>query len=300
MAEQASTQFLESLKTSGLNFTAITTPFSLKIKISNTFMDDWSKIAGLPPTPVQTCEIPPPLLPAPNLSAESREFELLEMEKQILNLQNEKAISKSDISVLEAKTLSLGISLKTEKAKIISLEKSLSAEKAKIIPLEKSLIAEKAKIIPLEKSILAEKAKFSESVQTDSYNFRCKIHEKGVEISSLKKTLEALKSDVTGHKLVSEIQGGENSKLKFQIKSLQNEIKSLQNTNKKITRKWKEAEDNFSMAETKVLGFKESSNPTRPAIPKILAQQTNPPHKTTPIKVLKKAQHKKNFTQKGI
>ena len=59
LAEHASTQFLESLKTSGLNFTATTTPFSLKIKISNTFMDDWSKIAGLPPTPIQTCEFPP-------------------------------------------------------------------------------------------------------------------------------------------------------------------------------------------------------------------------------------------------
>ena len=167
--------------------------------------------------------------------------------------------------MLEAKTLSLGISLKTEKAKTLSLEKSL--------------LAEKAKIISLEKSLLAEKAKFSDSVKTDSYNFRCKIHEKGVEISTLKKSLEALKSEVTGHKLVSEIQGGENSKLKFQIKSLQNTIKSLQNTNKKITHKWKEAEDNFSMAENKVLRLKESSNPTRPAIPKVLAQQTNPPQK---------------------
>ena len=66
-----------------------------------------------------------------NTSAESQEFELLEKEKQILDLQNEKAILKSDISVLEAKTLSLGNSLKTKKAKIISLENSLHAEKAK-------------------------------------------------------------------------------------------------------------------------------------------------------------------------
>ena len=290
LAEHASTQFLESLKTSGLNFTATTTPFSLKIKILNTFMDDWSKIAGLPPTPIQTCEIPPPLdknaglpptptqtceipplLPAPNLSAESREFELLEKEKLILKLQDEKAISKSDISVLEAKTLSLGISLKTEKAKTLSLEKSL--------------LAENAKIISLEKSLLAEKAKFSDSVKIESNNLRCKIHEKGVEISSLKKSLEALKSEVTGHKLVSEIQGSENSKLKFQTKTLQNTIKTLENTNKKITLKRKEAEDNLSMAESKVLSLKESSNPTRPAIPKISAQQTNLPPKKAQVKV---------------
>jgi hypothetical protein len=112
---------------------------------------------------VKNCRSSPHLLPAPNLSAKSQEFELLEKEKQIINLQNEKAISKSDISVLEAKTLSLGISLKTEKAKTLSLEKSLLAEKAKIISLEKSLLAEKAKI--------------SDSVNTDSYNFHFKIHE---------------------------------------------------------------------------------------------------------------------------
>ena len=226
----------------------------------------------------------PPLLPAPNLSAESQEFELLEKEKLILKLQDEKAISKSDISVLEAKTLSLGISLKTEKAKTLSLEKSL--------------LAENAKIISLEKSLLAEKAKFSDSVKTESYNLRRKIHEKGEEISTLKKSLEALKSEVTGHKLVSEIQGSENSKLKFQTKSLQNTIKSLQNTNKKITHKWKEAEDNFSMAESKVLSLKESSNPTRPAIPKISAQQTNLPPKKAQVKVFKKKGNKKKLLPK--
>jgi hypothetical protein len=211
-------------------------------------------------------------------------LELLEKEKQILNLQNEKAISMSDISVLEAKTLSLDISLKSEKTKTLSLEKSL--------------LAEKAKVISLEKSLLAETAKFSDSVKTESNNLRCKIHEKCLEISSLKKSLEALKSEVAGHKLVSEVQGSENSKLKFQTKSLQNTIKSLQNTNKKITHKWKEAEDNFSMAESKVLSLKESSNPTRPAIPKISAQQTNLPPKKAQVKVLKKKRNKKKTSPK--
>ena len=100
--------------------------------------------------------------------------------------------------------------------------------------------------------------------------------------------------------MVSEIQGSENSKLKFQTKSLQNTIKSLQNTNKKITHKWKEAEDNFSMAESKVLSLKESSNSTRPAIPKISAQQTNLPPKKAHVKVLKKKRNKKTSPKTEI
>ena len=52
------------------------------------------------------------------------------------------------------------------------------------------------------------------------------------------------------------------------------------------------------MAENKVLSLKESSNPTRPAIPKILAQQTNPPPKKTQIKVLKKKRNTKKTSPK--